>query len=75
MKNNKLSCENNNYKILKQEMPSATLITRSFTISNITLHELRCYWNEMCVADLDLLQFKNNKTVKLFFNNKNNANS
>ena len=38
-------------------MPSATFIIRSFTIDNITIHELRCYWNEMCVADLDLLQF------------------
>ena len=57
MRNNKLNCKNNNYKTLKQEMPSATFITRSFTIDNITIYELRCYWNEMCVADLDLLQF------------------
>ena len=38
-------------------MPSATFITRSFTINNITIYELRFYWNEMCVGDLDLLQF------------------
>ena len=56
MKNNRLSCKNNNYQTPKQEMPSAIFIIRSFIVDNITIHELRCYWNEMCVADLDLLQ-------------------
>ena len=36
-------------------MPSATFIIRNFIVDNITIHELGCYWNEMCVADLDLL--------------------
>ena len=36
-------------------MPSATFITRNFTIDNITIYELRYCWNEMRVADLDKL--------------------